>query len=73
MVSDEELRIDVYRDESAVSVKLTHLPTGIVTIGTDRYGSGEIRRHPSPGRARALAMKFLEDQLASSPGSSPAS
>jgi protein subunit release factor A len=64
MVSDDELHIVVYRDESTVSVRLTHLPTGLVAIGTDsRYGS--MRGHPSSAQAKALAMKRLEEDLAS--------
>lgn len=65
MVSEDELRVDVYRDESTVSVRLTHLPTGLTAIGSDTT-RGAMSRWMRPRQviARKLAMKRLEEDLA---------
>lgn len=57
-----ELLIETFRDETTVSVKLTHLETGITAIGTDsRLGASMMQ--PSVTRAAKLAAARLKGDL----------
>jgi hypothetical protein len=60
---EEDLHIEIFRDGlENVSVKITHLPTGLKVIASDRAGSG-YRTRPSSLRAKELALSRLRADL----------